>query len=69
MIHFINLYGCTISSSTVDVLLCPQGPCVRRLLSVARFVCVTAMISDLHLFYGMAGMRIVSRLEKRCASN
>lgn len=69
MIQFINLYGCTNSSSTVDVFLCPQGPCVRRLLSVARFVCITAMISDLHLFYGMAGMRIVSRLEKRCASN
>ena len=32
-------------------------------------MCITAMISDLHLFYGMAGMRIVSRLEKSCASN
>ena len=32
-------------------------------------VCIIAMISDLHLFDGMAGMRIVSRVEKSCVSN
>ena len=31
---------------------------------MSGFACITAMISDLHLFYGMAGMRIISRLEK-----
>lgn len=60
----IDLDGCAHACSTVDTFLCPWEFCDGGLQSVFGFVCITAMISDLHLFYGMAGMRIISRLEK-----